>query len=56
MEKEGDKQNLLIEICGKTRENSRSRDMLSGLEGQVTNLKESMGGVKEHLRDTLSWT
>ncbi|MBA0676880.1 hypothetical protein Goari_018327, partial [Gossypium aridum] len=38
-----------METRGMTRKNSRSRNMLSSLEGQVTNLEESMGGVKETL-------
>ncbi|KAH1038738.1 hypothetical protein J1N35_040481 [Gossypium stocksii] len=49
MTKGRDEQNVPMETCGKTRKNSRSRDMLLALEGQVTNLEESISGVKETL-------
>lgn len=49
MTKGGNEQNVSMETCGKTRKNSKSMDMLSALEGQVTNLEEFMGGVKETL-------
>lgn len=50
MTKRGDEQNVPMETHGRSRKNSRSRDMMSILEGRVTNLKESMGGVKETLK------
>ncbi|MBA0736840.1 hypothetical protein Gogos_010330 [Gossypium gossypioides] len=49
MTKGGDEQNVPMETCGRFRKNNISIDMLSGLEGRVTNLEESMGGVKETL-------
>ncbi|MBA0852173.1 hypothetical protein Goshw_002025 [Gossypium schwendimanii] len=49
MTKGGDEQNVLMETRGRFRTKNISMDMLSGLEGRVTNLEESMGGVKETL-------
>ncbi|MBA0777319.1 hypothetical protein Gotri_005358 [Gossypium trilobum] len=46
MTKGGDEQNVPMESRVRSRKNSRSRDMLSALEGRVINLEESMGGVK----------
>ncbi|KAH1128662.1 hypothetical protein J1N35_000040 [Gossypium stocksii] len=45
-----EEQNVSMKIHGNARKNSRSRDMLSTLEGWVTNIKESIGGVKETLK------
>ncbi|MBA0560852.1 hypothetical protein Golob_017728 [Gossypium lobatum] len=39
-----------METCGSSKKNIRSKDMLSTLEGRVTNLEESMDGVKETLK------
>ncbi|MBA0864911.1 hypothetical protein Goshw_007196 [Gossypium schwendimanii] len=40
-----------METRGRSRENSRSRDMLLALKGKVTNLEESMSSVKETLKE-----
>ncbi|MBA0836682.1 hypothetical protein Goarm_008877, partial [Gossypium armourianum] len=35
------------ETCGRSRKDSRSRDMLSALEGQMTSIEKFMDGMKE---------
>ncbi|MBA0833605.1 hypothetical protein Goarm_006036, partial [Gossypium armourianum] len=54
MMKGGDEHNVPMETRGRFRKNNKSRNMLSALEGWVTNLEESMNGVKETLKNGCS--
>ncbi|KAK5832754.1 hypothetical protein PVK06_016557 [Gossypium arboreum] len=47
-------ENELIETCGRARKASRSRDMLSSLKNRVVNLEESVGDMKETLKEVLT--
>ncbi|KAH1106712.1 hypothetical protein J1N35_010480 [Gossypium stocksii] len=49
MMKGENKQKVSMETCGRSRKNSKLKDILSALECRVNNLEESMGGAKETL-------
>ncbi|KAK5819279.1 hypothetical protein PVK06_024256 [Gossypium arboreum] len=49
MVREAKDQNVPLETCGRARKASRSRDMLSALEGRVVKLEDFIGDLKESL-------
>ncbi|MFQ6640876.1 hypothetical protein Gotur_014326 [Gossypium turneri] len=52
--KGGDERNVSMETYGRYKKKNRSKNMLSTLESQVTNLKKPMDDLKETVKETLN--